>query len=86
MNVQTPDTSLKRFLGGKNGDPVIFFHIKKLPKVLRYQLNILKSTLDRGVACGKRIPALMKLWTTNMNGKNYYKRKEEFVPMSLPET
>jgi hypothetical protein len=86
MNVQTPDTSPKRFLGGKTGDPMFFFHIKKLPKILRYQLNILKSTLDRGLACAKRILALMKLWITNMNGKNYYKRKEEFMPMALPET
>jgi hypothetical protein len=42
--------------------------------------------LDRGLTCAKRIPALMKLWITNMNGKNYYKRKEEFMPMALPET
>jgi hypothetical protein len=65
---------------------MFFFHIKKLPKILRYQLNILKLTLNRGLACDKRIPALMKLWITNMNGKNYYKRKEEFMPMALPET
>ncbi len=49
------------------------FHRKKLPRVLRYQLKILKSTLDRGLACAKRILALMNLWVTNMNGKNQEK-------------
>jgi hypothetical protein len=42
--------------GEKMETQCLFFHIKKLPKVLRYQLNILKSTLDRGLACAKRIP------------------------------
>jgi hypothetical protein len=86
MTVPTHDTSPKNFLGMKKWVPNDFFHIKKLPRVLRYQLKIFKSTLDRGLACAKRKPALMKIWVTNMNGKNYKKRKEESMPMALPET
>jgi hypothetical protein len=54
-----------------------FFHAKKLPRVLRYQLKIiLKPTLDRGLACAKRIPALMNLWVTDVNAKTTKREKK----------
>jgi hypothetical protein len=36
-----------------------------------------KFTLDTGLAFAKNIPALVNLWVINMDGKDYYYRKEE---------
>jgi hypothetical protein len=55
---------------GKYGYPLIFFKTKKLLNVLRYQLKMFKSTVDKGLAFAKNIPALVKLWVINMDGKD----------------
>jgi hypothetical protein len=41
--------------------------------------------LNIGLALPK-IPALMNSWVNNMNGKNYEKKKEEYLQMKLHET
>jgi hypothetical protein len=38
------------------------------------------------LAFAKKMPALMNPWVTNMNGKNYQNKKEEFMLIKLPET
>jgi hypothetical protein len=48
-----------------------FFKTKKLLKALRYQIKLFKSTLDRGLAFAKKIPAIVNLWVINMDGKDY---------------
>jgi hypothetical protein len=68
------------FYRGKNGHPMIFFHIKKLPGVLRYKKKIWKSPLDRGLACAKRIPALMNLWVLKWMAKTTKREKKNLCP------
>jgi hypothetical protein len=34
----------------------------------------------------KKVLALVNFWVSNMNGKNYWKRKEEFLLMKLLKT
>jgi hypothetical protein len=63
-----------------------FFQPKKLLKALRYQLKVLKAHFELRFGLIKKMPALMHPWVTNMNGKNYYKRKKESMPITLPET
>jgi hypothetical protein len=47
---------------------------------------MLKSTLDRGLAFVKKVPALVNLWVANMSGKNYLLKKGELMPTKQPET
>jgi hypothetical protein len=51
--------------------PIDFFTIRKFLKAFRYQLQVLKSTLGKGLAFAKNIPALVNFWAINMNGNNY---------------
>ncbi len=65
---------------------IVFFQTKNLLKDLRYQLKIFKFTLDTGLTFAKKIPALVNLQVTNINGTNYVQQKEESMPKKLPET
>jgi hypothetical protein len=63
-----------------------FVSYKKFLNALRYQLKMFKSTLDKGLAFAKKSLALVNFWVSNMNGKNYWKRKEEPRLLKLLKT
>jgi hypothetical protein len=48
-----------------------FFQTKNLLKAFRNQLKMFKSTLGIGLAFTKKIPALVNLCVTNINGTNH---------------
>jgi hypothetical protein len=56
-------------------------HHKNILQAFRYQL---KSTLDKGLAFAKTIPALVNLWVISMIEQTF-KSKDELMLMKLPK-
>jgi hypothetical protein len=86
MNVPKHYPSQNHSPGSKRWVPNDLFQTKKFLNALRFQLEVLKSTLNTGLALARKIPALVNLWVNSMNGKNYQKRKKEPMLMKMLET
>jgi hypothetical protein len=86
MNIPKHNPSQKHSPRSKSWVSNDLFQTKKFINALRFQLEVLKSTLDRVLALPKKIPALVNLWVISMNGTNYQQRKEEPMLMKMFKT
>jgi hypothetical protein len=74
MNVLKHYTFLKHLQGSKSWVTNDFFKPKK---ALSYQLKMLKSTLNRGLAFAKKL--LHLCWVISMNGKSLKEKRRIYA-------